>query len=81
MSESTSALTTIPAGLKSQLPIFQVLGDKLPAPMKTPEGKKIISNIFFGHWYWVVHFGFSRTWIPCWLMRKKVFCLLCTALY
>ncbi len=47
MSESTSALTTIPAGLKSQLPIFQVLGDKLPAPMKTPEGKKIISNIFF----------------------------------
>lgn len=47
MSESTTALTTIPAGLKSQLPIFQVLGDKLPAPMKTPEGKKIISNIFF----------------------------------
>lgn len=47
MSESSSALTTIPAGLKNQLPIFQVLGDKLPAPMKTPEGKKTISAIIF----------------------------------
>ena len=53
MSESTTALTTIPAGLKSQLPIFQVLGDKLPAPMKTPEGKKTISSIF----YWILILG------------------------
>ena len=53
MSESTTALTTIPAGLKSQLPIFQVLGDKLPAPMKTPEGKKTVSSIF----YWIIILG------------------------
>lgn len=47
MSETSTTLTTIPAALKSQLPIFQVLGDKLPAPMKTPEGKKTISSIIF----------------------------------
>ncbi|RAJ77429.1 hypothetical protein CLV59_107196 [Chitinophaga dinghuensis] len=37
----------IPAELKSQLPIFQVLGDHLPAQMQTPEAKKTMSNIFF----------------------------------
>lgn len=37
----------IPAEIKSQLPIFQVLGDKLPAQVVTPEGKKTITAIFF----------------------------------
>ena len=35
MSNQSNALTVIPAELKNQLPIFQVLGDNLPAPMKT----------------------------------------------
>lgn len=42
-----TSLQTIPAELKNQLPIFQVLGDKLPAQLKTPEAKKTISTIFF----------------------------------
>jgi hypothetical protein len=50
MSNSTNALTVIPAELKNQLPIFQVLGDKLPAPMKTEEGKKSIAKVF----YWIL---------------------------
>eukprot|EP01132_Coremiostelium_polycephalum_P021442 gene21442-25461_t len=33
--------------LKSQLPIFQVLGDHLPSQLQTPEAKKTISSIFF----------------------------------
>ncbi|NIG53862.1 hypothetical protein [Chitinophaga sp. Cy-1792] len=37
----------IPAELKNQLPIFQVLGDHLPAQMQTPEAKKTMANIFF----------------------------------
>ncbi|HVI47990.1 MAG TPA: hypothetical protein VM802_24190 [Chitinophaga sp.] len=37
----------IPAELKNQLPIFQVLGDNLPAQLKTPEAKKTISSIIF----------------------------------
>jgi hypothetical protein len=55
MSQQSNTLTVIPAGLKSQLPIFQVLGDKLPAPMKTPEGKKTIASIF----YWILILGGS----------------------
>ena len=47
MSNQPLAVTTIPAELKSQLPIFQVLGDKLPAPLKTPEARKTISSVFF----------------------------------
>ena len=46
MSNPTTALTVIPESLKNQLPIFQVIGDKLPAPLKTAEGKKVISSIF-----------------------------------
>lgn len=53
--QPSSNLTVIPAGLKSQLPIFQVLGDTLPAPMKTPEGKKTIASIF----YWILILGGS----------------------
>lgn len=53
MSNSTNALTVIPAELKNQLPIFQVLGDKLPAPLKTEEGKKTIASIF----YWAMIAG------------------------
>jgi len=52
---SSSNLTVIPAELKNQLPIFQVLGDRLPAPLKTPEGRKTISSIF----YWALIIGGS----------------------
>lgn len=45
--------TTIPAELRNQLPIFQVLGDKLPAQMKTPEAKKTMSAIIF----WILIIG------------------------
>ncbi|MCZ4245788.1 hypothetical protein [Pedobacter punctiformis] len=45
--ENQNQYVNIPAELKSQLPIFQVLGDHLPSQMQTPEGKKIISSIFF----------------------------------
>eukprot|EP01035_Chromulina_nebulosa_P040943 gene40943-55336_t len=55
MSEQASTLTVIPAELKSQLPIFQVLGDRIPAAAKTPEGKKTISSIF----YWILILGGS----------------------
>lgn len=55
MSNNTSALTVIPAELKNQLPIFQVLGDRLPAPLKTPEGRKSVSSIF----YWALIIGGS----------------------
>jgi len=44
---------TIPAELRNQLPIFQVLGDRLPAAVKTPEGKKTISAAFF----WIIVIG------------------------
>ena len=53
MSNTSNALTVIPAELKNQLPIFQVLGDKLPAPLKTVEGKKTIASIF----YWALIVG------------------------
>ncbi len=53
MSNQTNTLTVIPAELKSQLPIFQVLGDKLPAPLKTEQGKKTIASIF----YWILILG------------------------
>src|SRR5690606_31825859 len=54
MSTSSHNLpATIPAELRNQLPIFQVLGDKLPAAVKTPEGKKTISAAFF----WIIVIG------------------------
>ncbi|MES2776947.1 MAG: hypothetical protein V4722_22410 [Bacteroidota bacterium] len=53
MSNQTQELTVIPAELKNQLPIFQVLGDRLPAPLKTPEGRKTMASIF----YWVIILG------------------------
>lgn len=45
--EKKEQYINIPAEIKSQLPIFQVLGDHLPAQMQTPEAKKTISSIFF----------------------------------
>ena len=45
--ENKSQYVNIPAELKSQLPIFQVLGDHLPSQLQTPEAKKTISGIFF----------------------------------
>lgn len=53
MSNTSSSLTVIPPELKNQLPIFQVLGDRLPAPLKTAEGRKTISSIF----YWALIIG------------------------
>ena len=53
MSEGNNALTVIPAELKNQLPIFQVLGDKLPAAITEPQGKKTIASIF----YWALIIG------------------------
>lgn len=47
---------TIPAELKAQLPIFQVIGDKLPAPLKTPEAKKTIAQVFF--WALIIALAF-----------------------
>ncbi|MCW3465884.1 hypothetical protein [Chitinophaga nivalis] len=38
---------SIPAELKSQLPIFQVLGDHLPRQLQTPETKKKVAAVFF----------------------------------
>jgi hypothetical protein len=55
MSNQSAELTIIPAELKNQLPIFQVLGDRLPAATKTPEGRKIITSIF----YWILILGGS----------------------
>lgn len=53
MSTPSSSLTVIPAELKNQLPIFQVLGDRLPAPLKTVKGRKTISSVF----YWALIIG------------------------
>lgn len=53
MSNQSNALTVIPTELKNQLPIFQVLGDKLPAPLKTEEGKKTVASVF----YWALILG------------------------
>ncbi|MGJ7030754.1 hypothetical protein [Niabella hirudinis] len=56
MSEK-SQIINIPAEIKSQLPIFQVLGDHLPAQVITPEGKKTISAVFF--WALVIGGAFA----------------------
>lgn len=48
-----SLTATIPASLKNQLPIFQVIGDKLPTPLKTPEAKRTFSTLLF----WVLLIG------------------------
>ena len=56
MSTTTNKQTlpaTIPVELRNQLPIFQVLGDKLPAQMKTPEARKTMSTIIF----WILVIG------------------------
>ena len=53
MSNSSNALTVIPTELKNQLPIFQVLGDRLPAPVQSPQGRKTIASIF----YWALIIG------------------------
>ncbi len=50
---------TIPAELRNQLPIFQVLGDKLPARVKTPEGKKTASAILF----WILVLGGAAAFV------------------
>jgi hypothetical protein len=55
MSNSSSSLTVIPAELKKPAAIFQVLGDRLPAPLKTPEGRKTVSSIF----YWAIILGLA----------------------
>ncbi|WP_426789722.1 hypothetical protein [Sphingobacterium sp. WOUb80] len=45
--ERKDKYVNIPAEIKTQLPIFQVLGDHLPAQLKSPEAKKTASSIFF----------------------------------
>jgi hypothetical protein len=45
--KNTTALTTIPAELKNQLPIFQVIGDKLPAAIKSVASNKTVAKIFY----------------------------------
>lgn len=50
---------TIPAELKNQLPIFQVLGDRLPAQAKTPEAKKTFSAIVF----WILVIGGAAAFV------------------
>ncbi len=54
MSQSSNALTVIPAELKNQLPIFQVLGDKLPSPEKVQtKGNRTLASVF----YWALILG------------------------
>lgn len=50
---------TIPAELRNQLPIFQVLGDKLPARVQTPEAKKTISAAIF----WIIVLGGAAAFV------------------
>ncbi len=57
--KTTTTTTIIPAELKNQLPIFQVLGDKLPSAMQTPEAKKTMSAIFF----WIMVLGGSAAFV------------------
>ncbi len=47
-SNNHSLANTIPASLKNQLPIFQVIGDKLPAAVKTPKQRKHSVRWCFG---------------------------------
>ncbi|MFT4061869.1 MAG: hypothetical protein QM642_05870 [Edaphocola sp.] len=49
----------IPAELKNQLPIFQVLGDKIPAQAATPEAKSTFSKLF----YWILVIGGSLAFV------------------
>ena len=39
--------TIIPNDIKSQLPIFSLIGDKLPEAVKSPEAKKTMSTLLF----------------------------------
>ncbi|ULT45628.1 hypothetical protein KRR40_21725 [Niabella defluvii] len=81
-SNNHSLANTIPASLKNQLPIFQVIGDKLPAAVKTPEAKKTFSALVF----WVLMIGgviaFVK-YLPLLLeyAQKKVYCLYYLVLY
>jgi hypothetical protein len=54
MAEQTIDKRNLPAEL-TQLPIFQVIGNQLPAAVKTPEGKKTIASLFF----WIALIGGS----------------------
>jgi hypothetical protein len=69
MSDQNNALTVIPTELKNQLPIFQVIGDKLPAPLKTEEGKKTVASVF----YWALLIGGAY-----WFFRNIDTFLACT---
>jgi hypothetical protein len=53
MDNKSNALTVIPAELKNQLPIFQVLDATLPAPVKTEKGRKTFASIL----YWALIIG------------------------
>lgn len=58
--QSLSKTTTpIPAELKNQLPIFQVLGDKISNVHVAPQSKKIMSTIFF----WIMVIGGSIAFV------------------
>lgn len=46
MAENTLDKRNLPAELR-QLPIFQVIGNHLPAAVKTPEAKKTVASVFF----------------------------------
>jgi hypothetical protein len=54
MAEQTIDKRNLPAAL-TQLPIFQVIGNQLPAVVKTPEGKKTMASLFF----WIALIGGS----------------------
>lgn len=58
MDTKSHALTVIPAELKQQLPIFQVIDSKLPAPVRTEKGRKVFASLLFwaavaggGYWF------------------------------
>jgi low affinity Fe/Cu permease len=54
MAEQTIDKRSLPTELR-QLPIFQVIGNQLPAAVKTPQGKKTIASLFF----WIALIGGS----------------------
>jgi hypothetical protein len=54
MAEQTIDKRSLPAELTS-LPIFQVIGNNLPAVIKSPQGKKTIASLFF----WIALIGGS----------------------
>jgi hypothetical protein len=54
MAEQTIDKRSLPAEL-TQLPIFQVIGNQLPAVIKSPQGKKTMASLFF----WIALIGGS----------------------